>query len=199
MNLLKRYLHTSALGVACLVAILGLGLEYWLLARKLSRVLQTPVTATQAVPTPQPSPPTLPDLPPLEAFSAFVEQPLFVEGRKPLPEETEATSETGAEKKQPDFRLTGIITTPEAGQMILVQNQSNKTLRFRLGESIDGWRVAELKEDQVLLERGGETYVLKLIKPRPIQPSSLATRLRSPSRGQAPNPFAQAAAQQKKE
>lgn len=199
MNLLKRHLGTLVLGLSCLLAAFGLGLEYRLLQRKLTGTLQPPVTSVEAAQMPELPQETIAELPPLGEFSAFVEQPLFIEGRQPLPEETEAaSSEPGAEKKPPPaIRLTGIIDTPEAGQIILVQDQSNKTLRFKPGEAIDGWRVAELADDHVTLERDGETHVLELIKPRPAQPLPPAAPPRPaaqpPTQATQDNPFARAA------
>lgn len=200
MNRFKRHPITVLLGIACLLAAFGIGLEYRWLQRKLTAALKPPPASIETAPVSEQMPETLKELPPVEAFSAFVEQPLFIEGRKPLPQDTAtAGAEAGAEQKPLDVRLTGIIDTPEAGQIILVQDRSNKTLRFKLGTLIDGWHVAEIKDDQAILKRDGETHVLKLIKPRPAQPHPPAARPPPPPQGQAPNPFAQAAAQQKKE
>ncbi|GAB6066757.1 hypothetical protein JCM13664_00750 [Methylothermus subterraneus] len=192
MNWLKRRPFTVLLGIACLVAAFGLGLEYRLLQRFLADALKPPPAAQDAPRTPQP-PPAPAELPPMETFSAFVDRPLFVEGRKPLPEEAETAADARAEQEPPKFRLTGIIVTPETGQILLLQDPSNnKTLRFKPEELIDGWRVAELKDDQVVLQRGGQTQILKLIKPRPLPPPAARPH---PPQGQAINPFAQAANQ----
>lgn len=198
MNPFKRHFGTVVLGLACLLAAFGLSLEYHLLQRKLSDTLQPPVTSVETTQIPELPQAAIAELPPIEEFSAFVEQPLFIEGRQPLPEETEATtSEPEVEKKPPDIRLTGIIDTPEAGQIILVQDQSNKTLRFKPGDIIDGWRVAEPAETHVTLERDGETRVLELIKPRPVQPLPPAVRpqpaTQTPAKSTQANPFARAA------
>lgn len=187
MNLLKRYPGTLALGFACLLAAVGLGLEYRLLQRKLTGLFQPPTASVEAAQIPTSPPATLAELPPIEAFSAFVERPLFIEGRRPLSEEPDTASTPGAAQK-PQVSLTGIIDTPEAGQIILVRDLHNQTLRFKPGEVIDGWRVAKLAETYVILERNGETYVLELIKPRPAQPSPPAA---SPQPAQD-NPFARA-------
>lgn len=199
MNRFKRHPITLLLSVACLLTAFGIGLEYRWLQRKLTAAFKPPPASGETAPISEQVPETLKELPPIETFSAFVEQPLFTEGRKPLPEDTESASESDAEKQPPVVSLTGIIDTPEAGQIILVQDRNNKTLRFKLGALIDGWHVAELKDDQAILKRDGETHVLKLIKPRPVQPLPPAARPPPPQQGQAPNPFAQAAAQQKKE
>ncbi len=199
MSPFKRHPGILVLGLACLLAAFGLGLEYRLLQRRLTDALQAPVTSTEAVQIPALPQATIADLPPIGEFSAFVEQPLFIEGRKPVPEEETTAPVSEADKKPPDIRLTGIIDTPEAGQIILVQDPSNKTLRFKPDEIIDGWRVAETAETHVILERDGKTHVLELIKPRPVQPLPPAARPRPPAppQGQGPNPFAQAAKQKK--
>jgi hypothetical protein len=191
MNLFKRYPKVVLLTLACLLVALGLSLEYRWLKRRLEFALQVPPVGE--LPQPGEEAPALAELPPREAFTAFIAQPLFIEGRKPLPEEAEAGAlET---KKPPEVHLTGIITAPNALQLILVRDQSNKTLRLKPGEAIDGWRVAELKDDQVILQQNGKTHILKLIKPRPLKPPPPSPRP-LPPQSQAPNPFTEAIKQQ---
>ncbi len=192
MSLLKRYPKIALLSLACLLAALGLSLEYRWLKRQLHFALQA--LPIGEVTQPVEEAPALAELPPRDSFTAFIVQPLFIEGRKPLPEEAEAGT-LGTKQNLPEVRLTGIITAPEAGQLILVQDQSNKTLRLKPGEAIGGWRVAELKDDQVILEQNGKTHILKLIKPRPLKPLPASPRP-LPPQSQAPNPFAQAIKQQ---
>ncbi|XSG85964.1 MAG: hypothetical protein ACPW60_04410 [Methylohalobius sp. ZOD2] len=195
MKELMRHPGTWLLIAGCLLAALGVGIEYRLLQRQTAEALQPSPAPSKEAQIPEAIPENAAELPPIDTFTALIVNPLFIEGRQPLPEESQTsnaeTEEAEAEKKPPpDLRLTGILNTPEAGQIILVQDPEGKTLRFKPGDIIDGWQVTEPETDQVVLDQDGEHHILKLIKPRPGQAKAEKNQKRPSPHD---NPFARAA------
>lgn len=114
------------------------------------------------------------ELPPLDAFSAFVDRPLFTEGRRPAIE-TEQTEAPKEEDLTPlSLKLMGVIFSPR-GEMAILAESSGKNRRVKRGGTVEGWRLIELKPDHVTLQRGEEKRDLPLIKPRPKGAQTAAT------------------------
>lgn len=106
------------------------------------------------------------ELPPIDAFSAFVDRPLFLEGRKP-PAEVEAAPAPKEEDLAPlALTLMGVMLS-HRGELAILAEASGKNRRVKLGGSISGWRLIALKPDHVTLQRGQEKRDLPLMKPRP--------------------------------
>ncbi len=111
------------------------------------------------------------ELPPLEEFSAFVDRPLFLEGRRPV-----AEAETLQTPKEEDLAplalsLMGVMLSPR-GEWAILAEASGKNRRVKLGGSIAGWRLVALKPDHVTVQRGDEKRDLPLMKPRPKGPAA---------------------------
>lgn len=110
-------------------------------------------------------------LPPIEHYQNFVSRPLFTEGRTPLPEEG-GSQEVIPASDLPKLQLTGILDTPDAGQIVLMRSQDGKRhYRLHPGDEIEGWHLAEIAPDHVVLEQGGRRQTLQLLKPRPNAPA----------------------------
>ena len=106
------------------------------------------------------------ELPPIDEFSAFVDRPLFLEGRKPV-----AEAETLQTPKEEDLAplalsLMGVMLGPR-GEWAILAEASGKNRRVKVGGSIGGWRLVALKPDRVTVQRGEEKRDLPLMKPRP--------------------------------
>ncbi len=104
-----------------------------------------------------------------ESFSAIVERPLFIEGRKPLPEkapDAPVAAETG---QLDEWLLIGIYTDKNKRQFALFrkQNEAKKFLKLTKDQMISGWQLKIIQGDRVVLEQGGQEKPLMLLKPRP--------------------------------
>lgn len=107
----------------------------------------------------------------IEAYEDIINRPLFNDDRKPYvfvappPEEKPVrTRERPAPASKPpqQMSLTAIVITPEKSLAIL-QAGNNKILqRVRLGETIDGWTLAEIQDQSVVLKQGEQTQTLEL-------------------------------------
>lgn len=113
------------------------------------------------------------ELPPPDEFSAFVDRPLFMEGRRPAVESDQAEAPKEEELTPLALSLMGVTFGPH-GQMAILAEASGKNRRVKLGGTIDGWRLIELKPDRVTLLRGQEKRDLPLLKPRTSGPQAPA-------------------------
>lgn len=183
MNGLRRHLLTTFLAGACMLLAVAVLVEYVVLRRSTPNLDQPKTSAVPTASKEAPLPPPAKPLP-LEQFQSMVTMPLFVEGRQPIPELDKVGNTSLQESSPPpEIELTGIIQTPNAGKIILVRDKKKgKTRRLRPGENIDGWELAELAPDHVVLTQGAKKHTLKLIKPRP-QP-----KIRRPRRPRTPAP-----------
>ena len=102
-----------------------------------------------------------------ESFINIVERPLFIEGRKPLPEILETSSEASANDQLDDWSLIGIYTKNKR-QVALFrkQNEARKFLKLNEDQAISGWQLKQIQDDRVVLQQGGQEKSVMLRKPR---------------------------------
>jgi hypothetical protein len=114
--------------------------------------LAAPSRATAVADAPPPAPP-ITDLPPLATFRAVFERPLFSPSRRPSSDGNAPVLGIGVAER---YRLLGVLTAGEARRALLAEG----TRRFEIGEgaALDGWTVARIEQDRVVLSSpGGET------------------------------------------
>lgn len=101
-------------------------------------------------------------------FIGIVERPLFIEGRKPLPEAAEAHSEKAAEAGQiDDWQLIGVYNKDKRlVALFRKQNEAKKFLKLHEEQMVSGWQLKQIQADRVLLQQGGQEKALMLRKPR---------------------------------
>jgi hypothetical protein len=110
-------------------------------------------------------------LPGLEHYSDMVQRPLFMEGRRPAPEESLAAAEPPKVETGPlNLKLMGLVFTPSDKTVILV-DEKNKYKRVRNNATVAGWKLVEIGEDRVVMEQSGERKELLLLKPKPKGPN----------------------------
>lgn len=106
--------------------------------------------------------------PAVSEFHDLVERPLFVEGRRPLPdippEPPPAVVHTPL-----DLKLMGLIFSP-SGKLALLADPKGKYKRVKQGAVVGGWTLKELKADGVVMQQEGETKELALLKVKPKLP-----------------------------
>ena len=117
-----------------------------------------------------------PSLNPLRALrpadlGAFREKPLFTPSRQPprapqrLPEAPSSAPIVAA--PPPRVRLTGIIQGASAPAAILWRSEAGPTATVRLGDDVDGWRVASIDALSILLRSWTREQEYKLFGPSP--------------------------------
>lgn len=97
-------------------------------------------------------------------YTAIIDHPLFTEGRLPeIPEEqeTEALEEETQNSNASEFKLVGIVVSPENTQALLLK--PDRTVeRVNLGNKIDGWELESVDMAAVVLVKGEKNIQLEL-------------------------------------
>ncbi len=105
------------------------------------------------------------ELPSLEEYSATVERPLFMEGRRPATVEANESEAAPVEKKPLAVKLMGVVFAPKETLGLFVDAQG-KYKRLRINDSIGGWKVEGIEADKAIMEQDGTKEELKLAKPK---------------------------------
>ncbi len=185
------YALTLPLALLCLLLGLVLLVELFLVQRAASKRAQDAEGSAQEQPLGSGEPDAVFQLPPVEEFSAFVDRPLFVEGRKPPVEGEQQVQAPKAEDLAPlELSLMGVMFGPH-GKMAILAEASGKNRRVKLDGTIDGWRLIELHPDRVTLQRGEERRDLPLMKPRPKMPAPAPGQPGAPPMGRRGQPIPQ--------
>jgi len=108
---------------------------------------------------------------PEAGFNSIVERPLFIEGRKPLPDDAEDSSEAKSDMGQlDDWALIGIYNKDKKNKkpVALFRNQkeAKKFIKLNEDQTISGWQLTEIQYDRVILQLAGQQKTVMLRKPR---------------------------------
>ncbi len=147
-----RPMQTHVLGVAGLVLV-AVAAWPWL----------SPISMPPRSGAASGAPPALagvPALPPLAAFSAIGERPLFSPSRRPSATAKALVAAGGAAR----YRLLGLISVGTTRRALIADG----TRRFEIGEgsALDGWTIARIEQDRVVLSSAEGETVLALERAR---------------------------------
>ena len=142
-----RFNHLLGAAAAALIAV---AIWPWLQSPAPARSAGAPTDTTS-------SPPALAALPPVARFSAVAERPLFSPLRRPAPGEKAAPAGPGIEQR---YHLLGLISTGSARRALLTEGKR----RFAIAEgaTLEGWTVARIEHDRVVLSSPAGEAVLML-------------------------------------
>jgi type II secretory pathway component PulC len=104
-------------------------------------------------------------LKPIGLYDEIVNRPLFIEGRQPI-ENVEDDDLLSNFSGKLSITLKGVVATPD-GMIALFEGKDRKRYRLRMGDEVDGWEVAELQANKVILKRSGKQKELLLWIPKP--------------------------------
>ena len=118
-----------------------------------------------------PAPPTAPltraapasdDLspPPLSAYSAVIERPLFARNRRPLPPQAAAATAGNVNS----FVLAGVTVAAKQRIAFILHGTPPAIARLTVGQTIDGWTVREIGDDRVVLRNHTTEFTILLYK-----------------------------------
>jgi len=168
----KRYRdYGLALALLAGAGLLALVLVWqWSHYRAKERDLKNRLAAKVEVHLQAPAPENQQDgLPGLDNYSATVERPLFMEGRRPGEVEVAMADAPPAPHLPLTAKLMGVVFAP--GQTLgLFVDAQGKYKRLRKNESLGGWKVAEILADKAIMEQDGNREELKLLKTKPKKP-----------------------------
>jgi hypothetical protein len=100
-------------------------------------------------------------LPPLEDFAAVAERPLFHATRRPVAEEVPVV----AAAAPVNLFLYGVVIEDARRIAHLQAPPEGRVRALRVGDSIDGWKVAEIHTNRVVLREGARRQTVHLRKP----------------------------------
>lgn len=112
---------------------------------------------------------------PEDSYVELTSRPLFIEGRRPVPETEEEVEEAAAVPMEKfDWELDGVYIHNNTSIALFSSSQkkggNEEHLKKSEGEIIEGWTLLEIHPDKVVLEQGGERHELMLRKPKPTKP-----------------------------
>ena len=103
-----------------------------------------------------------------ESYNAILEKPLFIEGRKPIPEQAADSPATADNGQLDDWLLIGVYNKGERKLALFrKQNEAKSFLKITENQTISGWQLMQVQADRVLLQQGAQQKSIMLRKPRP--------------------------------
>ena len=106
---------------------------------------------------------TVAEIPDPDHYAVVAERPLFVEDRRPQgadgPAEVAPPEEASA---RPEYDLSAVVMTPAGRTALLVKSGAQAAERVVEGDTLDGWTLAQIRDDRVILERQGEKNTIML-------------------------------------
>jgi hypothetical protein len=109
-----------------------------------------------------PPAPAIADLPSLATFRAVFERPIFSPSRRPPADGKAPVLGIGVAER---YRLLGLVSAGEARRALLAEG----TRRFEIAEgaALDGWTVARIEQDRVVLSSPSGEAELRLLRAGP--------------------------------
>ena len=133
---------------------------------------------------------------PESSYVDLVTRPLFIQGRRPVPEPaTTDTKSVSVASQNFDWALNGVYTYKQGLYALfsrtVTKNPKDKYRKVTKDNDIDGWKLTEIYKDKVIVSQGDQKKELPLRKPKPKVPTTndakqMATQ---PIPGQPPQPL----------
>ncbi|MCK9605659.1 MAG: hypothetical protein M0R33_04315 [Methylomonas sp.] len=161
----SRFFKWQLIASACLTVIL---LAEWIMGETQGNQLQTILDKTIQSEYQSESMPVLTQPRPFnDSMNEIVERPLFIEGRKPLPEQVVEGPETTDNGQLDDWQLIGIYDKNNRKiALFRKQNEAKTFLKLNETQMITGWQLKQIQSDRVVLQQGGQQKSIMLRKPR---------------------------------
>lgn len=181
----------SALAVVCAMLILIISGE-WIYAKYAQNAAFNVVELKNTVTAP-------PEMPSInlarqseESYVALVARPLFIKGRRPVDEPTsEQKNATGAF----DWELSGVYSTKNGFSALFSRSKvkipKDNFRKIAVGDNLDGWKLAEVQNDRVILSDDNSEKELLLRKPKAKELPQAKAKLKPPLPQSVPNPTPQ--------
>jgi hypothetical protein len=142
-----------AIGVAAAAAV-ALALEAgW------PHGLEGPAVTAEAPPAPAHEDTAAIAVGPLADYAGIGEQPLFAFDRRPYVPVVEQAAPPGP---RVEFQLTAVIMAGDTQLALLKSNLTPGVRRVAINQALDGWTLAEIHPERVMLRRGTETVTVEL-------------------------------------
>ena len=100
-----------------------------------------------------------------EEYAVVIERPLFLPDRRPPTEEPAEQTDEPQQVTHTDLvrmDLTAVVITTDESRAWVRDSAKQELFKLRLGDDLAGWTVSAIHEDEVELQRQGETDALVL-------------------------------------
>jgi hypothetical protein len=97
----------------------------------------------------------------LNEFTATRDRPLFTPSRRP-PAVLTAVRDVAPPAPPPNLTLFGILIGTDGPSAIVRGAPSEKVVHVRVGDQIDGWKIARIGERQIVLSRDERLVIFKM-------------------------------------
>lgn len=106
--------------------------------------------------------------PPSESFDEINARPLFDRARAPVAEDSSTTIGplSGSSSSPPAVSLIGIIIDGTRRIAMIRSNVSPVATSVSVGDAIEGWRVAQVDPDRIVLRSGSDSAEIRLTQNR---------------------------------
>jgi len=146
------------LSVICLFLMLIIALE-WIYGTRAQKKLLSSSNSPEKQTLPDQMPVIGLNLQTEDSYADLVNRPLFIEGRRPVPETHQGQTTTG--NNDFDWLLSGVYSSRQGAMALLTRTtpdpdaKSSETYRKVItGGDVDGWRVTEIHADAIVLTQG---------------------------------------------
>lgn len=174
----------KTLMLVCLVLLLVIALE-WLYAMQAQEKMLSSVSSETKQVVNDEMPQIDLNSQPEDSYADLVNRPLFIAGRKPIPEAEKTSEQVAVVTNTFDWMLNGIYTTKKGLMALLTRtvakipepapqglattkpSSSDKYRKVITGDTIEGWKVAEIHPYEIILSQGNTKKNLQLRKPKP--------------------------------
>jgi hypothetical protein len=97
----------------------------------------------------------------LKEFTATRDRPLFTPGRRP-PALPTSLRDVAPPAPPPNLTLFGILVGTDGPSAIVRGAPSEKVVHVRVGDQVDGWKIAQIGERQIVLSRDDRSVIFKM-------------------------------------
>lgn len=105
-----------------------------------------------------------------ETYADLVARPLFIQGRRPVDEPEVAKAGEVTDSDTFDWQLDGIYSTEKRVSALFsptkTKGKKNKSIKITIGDEVEGWKLAEIRKDSVLVEKDSNQKEVMLRKPK---------------------------------
>jgi hypothetical protein len=121
------------------------------------------------------------------SYTDLVTRPLFIQGRKPVSEPSNAKSTVSVATANFNWSLNGVYT--QKNNLYALFSRTNTKVakdnyrKVTKNADIDGWKLTEIAKDKVIVSQGDKQKELPLRKPKPKSP------INNPTQPQVPPPM----------
>jgi hypothetical protein len=142
----------------------------WLYAKHQQKQLLTSVTPAETTAPAEKTPAMELNRKAEASYVDLVSRPLFLKGRRPVNEPISEEAQASATSNSFDWKLDGVYSTKKGLSALFSRSKSKiareNHRRIGVGVDLDGWKLAEVHLDRVVLNQGGRQKELLLRKPK---------------------------------